>query len=166
MIISRALLESESCTAFIALLESQQRAGVFHYTVADKHSRQPYSVEAPFQGVSLEKVNSVAVHANHLVHQQQSHIRQIITESSQCRQNRMEALAAHHADAIDEEKCFDILQDIEANALPIFRTAEDDPDEENTLATGVFSLSATGVAVTIYGMEDFSHPHKTQFVLE
>lgn len=166
MIISRALLESESCAAFIALLESQQRAGGFHYTVADKHSRQPYSVEAPFQGVSLEKVNSVAVHANHLVHRQQSQISQIITRSSQCRQSRMEALACHYADSIDEQKCFEILQDIEADALPIFRTEADDPDQENTLATGVFTLSATGVEVTVYGMEDFSDPLKTHLLLE
>ena len=166
MIISRALLESKNCEAFIALLENHRRSGGFHYTVADKQTKQPYSIEAPFQGVSVEKASPVAVHANHLVHKQQSEISQIITESSRCRQIRMEALAAHYSDSIDEEKCFSILQDIEENALPIFRTEPDDPDEENTLATGVFTLSKKGVEVVVYGMEDFSNPVKTQFLLK
>ena len=77
----------------------------------------------------------------------------------------MEALAARHVDSIDKEKCFRILQDIEANALPVFRTDPNDPDQENTLATAVFTLSNKGVEGVVYGMEDFAHPVKTHIVL-
>lgn len=165
MIISRALLESKNCEEFITLLDKHPRSGGFHYSVADIHSQQPYSVEAPFQGVSVKKAAPIAVHANHLIHKQQNHINQIITESSHDRQTRMEALASQYTEDIDEQRCFSILQDTENKALPIFRTQPDDPDEENTLATGVFSLSDTGVEVSIYAMEDFTHPNKTVFIL-
>lgn len=165
MVVSRALLETKTTDEFIALLNNHQRSGGFHYSVADLQSKHPYSVEAPFHGVSVNKVEQIAVHANHLVHSQLSHIRQRITESSLCRQIRMEALATQYSSSIDENKCFQILQDIEANALPIFRTEPDDPDEENTLATGVFTLNEQGVEVTIYGMDNMTNPTKTRFVL-
>ncbi|MFC1236270.1 C45 family autoproteolytic acyltransferase/hydolase [Vibrio sp. F74] len=165
MVISRALLETKNCDDFVSLLENHQRSGGFHYTVADTASKQLLSVEAPFQSVSAQRTESKCVHANHLVHNTLSSIKQIITESSQCRQNRMEALAEHYSDSIDEDKCFHILQDIEIDALPIFRTEIDDPDEENTLATGVFTLRTEGVEIVIYGMEDFKNPVKNQFTL-
>jgi hypothetical protein len=77
----------------------------------------------------------------------------------------MEALAEYYSDSIDEEQCFHILQDIEIGALPIFRTELDDPDEENTLATGVFTLRTEGVEVVVYGMEDFKNPLTHRFSL-
>ncbi len=165
MVISRALLETKNCDEFVALLKNHQRSGGFHYTVADTTSKQLLSVEAPFQSVSAQRVEFKCVHANHLVHNKISSIKQIITESSQCRQNRMEALAEYYSDSIDEEQCFHILQDIEIGALPIFRTELDDPDEENTLATGVFTLRTEGVEVVVYGMEDFKNPLTHRFSL-
>lgn len=158
MVISRALLETASSSEFIDLLKNHQRSGGFHYTVADTQTQQPLSVEAPFQSVSVNKANPISVHANHLVHTELENIKQNITESSQCRQNRMEVLTQQLSGSIDEMKCFEILQDIEVGTLPIFRTEPDDPDEENTLATGVFTLSDNSVEIQIYSMEDFNNP--------
>ena len=163
MIISRALLESKNSEAFIDLLQKHKRSGGFHYTLADKHNLLPISIEAPFQGISVNKIEQVSVHANHLIHPQQTHINQTITHSSQCRQNRMEALVKRVASSINEDKCFAILQDIESHKLPIFRTEPDDPDEENTLATDIFSLNREGVKLTVYAMDDITHPTKIVF---
>ncbi len=161
MVISRALLESKNCDEFIALLKKHRRSGGFHYTLADRDTRQPYSVEAPFQGVSVMNAEPVCVHANHLIHNKLDGIHQIITGSSQSRQARMETLVnSHHL--IDEQRCFHILQDIEKKTLPIFRTEPDDPDEENTLATGIFTLNEQGIDIVVYGMEDFTAPTVTR----
>lgn len=165
MVISRALLETKNSTEFIHLLENHQRSGGFHYTVADTQMNQPLSIEAPFQSVSIKQADPIAVHANHLVHKPLNAIPQNITESSHCRQKRMEQLTHQHPTIIDEKQCFEILQDIETEALPIFRTEPDDPDEENTLATGVFTLSNRGVEIQIYSMEDVNHPIKQTLTL-
>jgi predicted choloylglycine hydrolase len=165
MVISRALLECKDSEEFIALLKNHNRSGGFHYTVADTATLKPKSVEAPFHDVSVVKIDRVAVHANHLVHEQTSKIAQIITRSSKDRQFKMSALTSDNASKIDELRCFDILQDIDEQLLPIFRTEPDDPDEENTLATAIITLDETGVSLTIYGMEQASQPKEKKFFI-
>lgn len=161
MVVSRVLLESQNCDQFLSILKNHQRSGGFHYTVADIHNLQPISVEAPFQMVSTELADPISVHANHLVHSNTNAIDQVITKSSQDRQNRMELLSNPHDDSLCEHTCFEILQDIEGDdALPVFRTEPDDPDEENTLATGVFTLRNEGIEIVIYDMTIPNQPKK------
>lgn len=165
MIVSRALLESASCDDFIQLLNNTHRSGGFHYTVADQNSLQPLSVEAPFHSVSVYQASPIVVHANHLVHDKLSAIPQNITDSSFDRQTRMEALAKKYQHNISQDECFAILQDRADGILPIFRTEPDDPDEENTLATGIFTLKKNQVEAKIYTMEEPSKPVVHHFSL-
>lgn len=149
MVTARALMEARDSDSFIAMLQEQQRAGGFHYMVADCRARVPYSVEAPFQGVAARAVTTTAVHANHLIDPSFADIDQIITDSSASRQSRLSALAAKLTAEADGDDLLAILADRANAALPIYRDAADDPDMENTLATALFRLSAAGVEVVI-----------------
>jgi len=154
MLISRALLETASSQDFIALLQNEQRSGGFHYMVADCAERSPYSVEAPGQGVEVEPLSSVAVHANHLVMPGFTAVEQLITASSRARQERLEVLSAPLSDRSTEQDLLAVLSDQDNTALPIYRTSPDDPDMENTLATCVFRLTDEGVDVSVHARPD------------
>ncbi|MDS7887416.1 C45 family peptidase [Klebsiella michiganensis] len=66
-------------------------------------------------------MTTVTGHANHLVHAALAGVEQIVTDSSASRQLRF-----------------------------VHRLAADDPDEENTLATAVFTLDANHVRWQIF----------------
>jgi len=149
MLTSRALLETASSRDFIAVLRREQRAGGFHYMVADCQLQALYSVEAPWQGVEAEEILDIGVHANHLVSPGFAKVKQLITQSSRARQERLEVLSAvlgHHP---CEEDILRILSDRENAALPIYRNAPDDPDMENTLSTCIFRLTPEGIDTSI-----------------
>ena len=46
-----------------------------------------------------------------------------------------------------------MLSDQHDPLLPIYRLSPDDPDEENTLATAIFTLSATQVAWQVFTLD-------------
>ncbi|MDG3088043.1 C45 family autoproteolytic acyltransferase/hydrolase [Vibrio hannami] len=150
MVMSRSLLESKDFKAFISALESSTRSGAFHYTVADLTYKKALSIEAPFQKVSSIEACPVVVHANHLVHHDLDFVPQIITESSASRQIRMEELGYAYKEAFDSQVCLKILRDKHHDVLPIFRQAADDPDEENTLATAIFTFEEQGLIMNVF----------------
>ncbi|WP_375753916.1 C45 family autoproteolytic acyltransferase/hydolase [Vibrio sp. HN007] len=156
MIMSRSLLEASDYKAFLATLNDSKRSGAFHYTVADMTYRKALSVEAPFHDISAIEACPVVVHANHLVHKDLDFVPQIITDSSDSRQSRMEELAYAYKDAFDSATCLKILRDAHDPILPIFRQAEDDPDEENTLATAVFEFEEQIITMKVF------EPHSEQ----
>lgn len=161
MVTARLLLESKNHPAFIRQLEDQQRSGAFHYTVADMQNRRAFSVEAPFHAVSALAAETVRVHANHLVHNRLNHVEQIITDSSASRQLRMQELAdLHSGDEVLAQHCLQILRDKHHEVLPVFRTAADDPDEENTLATALFSFTEEGALMQVFSPDDDSETYR------
>jgi hypothetical protein len=46
-----------------------------------------------------------------------------------------------------------MLSDQQDPLLPIYRLSPDDPDEENTLATAIFTLSATRVVWQVFTLD-------------
>lgn len=154
MLSARALLEAPDTAAFLDVLGAEQRAGGFHFMVADCHERVPYSVEAPGQGLSVTPVTRAAVHANHLLAPEFSDLDQVITDSSRARQERLEQLARALPRHPSEDDLLAMLNDRQHATLPIFRDAPDDPDMENTLATAVFRLTPEGVDVVIRDAPD------------
>lgn len=157
MVMSRELLKSKDYLAFIKTLKDQTRSGGFHYTVADTTHGQAVSIEAPFHHISVIEACPVVVHANHLVHKDLDFVAQVITDSSSSRQSRMEEQAYAYKGDFDTEACFNILRDSHDDVLPIFRQAEDDPDEENTLATAVFSFENGTLTMNVFEPQD-EHP--------
>lgn len=149
MITARTLLEADSVENFIDLLEKHDRVGGFHYNVADRFNLTPISIEAPFQGVSALAADTITVHANHLIHDKFVNIDQIITKSSFCRQKQLQKLSLLNSKSLNEQVCINILKDT-ASELPIYRMSPDDPDQENTLATVIFTLQKEAIQMVVY----------------
>lgn len=148
MVLTRALLSCGSIDAAVALLRGAPRAGAFHVTLAQSGDSRIVSVEFDAEDVSALEIEVASVHANHLVHDEMGTHAQHVTASSASRQKRGAALvaAAHgEADRVARTVLFD-----DAGDLPIHRREPHDPDDENTLATALFAVSADRVDWTVY----------------
>ncbi|EFP0699947.1 acyl-CoA--6-aminopenicillanic acid acyl-transferase, partial [Escherichia coli] len=108
-----------------------------------------FSVEATGQGCSVLPLTTVTGHANHLVHAALAGVEQIVTDSSASRQLRLVQWRETQP-PFDAAAAKTILSDTHDAELPIYRLAADDPDEENTLATAVFTLDANHVRWQIF----------------
>ncbi len=150
MVLGRASLEARS--------EERPRAGAFHHAFAQAGSTQVVSVEASSAMTCALEVRGVQGHANHMVQDALGQVEQTVTGSSGSRQQRLDALLAGTGDLLDETKALDVLRDEHDVTLPIYRCAPDDPDDENTLATAVFSLTATTVEWRVYTCRDIDRP--------
>ena len=153
-ILGRASLDATSIDEAIAAVAAEPRAGAFHHTFAQAGSTRVVSVEATASATTVVEVQQTQGHANHQVHGSLDPAQQIITASSGARQQRVEQLLASTAEPLDAAQVLSILRDACADPLPIYRCAVDDPDDENTLATAVFNLSATAVEWRVYAHQD------------
>ncbi|MBF5013371.1 C45 family autoproteolytic acyltransferase/hydolase [Burkholderia pseudomultivorans] len=154
MILARAVLDATSLDAAADVLRTQARASGFHHTLGATGDTRLLSIEASVARCSVIDVARVAGHANHLVHPGCDAEAQIVTQSSGDRQRRVEALTPG-IDAVDETALLRVLGDRAPEGLPIYRDDPADPDDENTLATAVFSIRDTAIDFTI-------HQHGTQ----
>jgi len=158
MVLGRASLEARSVDEAIAAVSVTPRAGAFHHAFAQAGSTQVVSVEASSAMTCALEVRGVQGHANHMVQDALGQVEQTVTGSSGSRQQRLDALLAGTRDLLDETKALDVLRDEHDVTLPIYRCAPDDPDDENTLATAVFSLTATTVEWRVYTCRDIDRP--------
>ncbi|MFB4202937.1 hypothetical protein KBTX_00254 [wastewater metagenome] len=155
MVTARALLGCADVDAALAVLRGTQRSGGFHFMMADCRGAAPLSVEAPFHGLFTETAAPAAVHANHLVRPDAAALPQRITASSAARQARLEAwLATQDEGPPSPQALLAILADRRDPVLPVHRTAPDDPDGENTLATALFRLDPGGITATVRASPD------------
>ena len=135
MVLGRAMLSLSSLGKIHELLRQAPASGGFHFTLAQRGDPRLHSIEVGAGQASHRHVEMAMVHANHALHHDCRHTRQIVTRSSHDRQVRgSELLAAGERDPLT------ILSDTGGGGLPIYRREPDDPDRENTLATGVFRL--------------------------
>jgi len=144
MILSRALLSCSSFPDMLELIEKNPPCGGFHLCLLDKEQQSLTSVEMGAGQSKKRKVSNPQVHANHALFHPENEC-QLVTHSSKDRQRRDEQLI--------KDGCRDpliILRDQWENGLPIYREAPDDPDNENTLATFVLTLNASGISWSIY----------------
>ena len=126
MVLSRAVLAAETLTGALAAIGEEPESGGFHLALARRGERRLLSVEFGGGRVAIHPVRTASAHANHAL---RLGLAQRVTASSRARQERGEALLQ-----LGLRAPFDILCD-RTGALPIFRAALDDPDEENTLAS-------------------------------
>lgn len=149
MVLGRAVLDCGTLDEALLLLETSQRAGAFHFTLAQRGDTRVFGVEFTHAACSVQEVAHPACHANHLVHPDMSAELQEITGSSRSRQNRGDAII----DAALAETVLDpltILRDRDDDVLPVYRSQPDDPDYENTLATAVFRIGRTSLNWRVY----------------
>jgi len=148
MVLTRALLDCASPEEAIDLLRAMPRSGAFHLTLASPGAKDIFSVEFTHKDVSVVRLMAPSSHANHLIHDRMGKEEQVVTASSQSRQRRGDAMIALAGEAGVEPLA--ILRDTNEEALPIYRTQPDDPDNENTLATAHFAIGADKVECTVY----------------
>ncbi len=156
-VLARAVLECASLEAAVDMLSRTGRAGAFHHTLGQVGSAHLLSVEACSSGVAVRKVRRLGGHSNHLLDAGLDAAGQRITGSSGSRQRRVDVLLGDGAGLLDEARALAILRDVAGPGLPIYRRAEDDPDDENTLATAVFRIGANSVEWRVYCQPDVQH---------
>ncbi len=139
MVLTRALLFASDRSAAVRLLCDAPPSGGFHLSIAQVGQGDIWSVS--FGGGTVHVVEHIraALHSNHAQVSGPVMSRQTITASSRDRLRRGLDLLEQGAAPLA------ILNDTGGAGLPIFRTAADDPDDENTLAQFHARLSATGI---------------------
>ena len=153
-VLARAVLECANLDEAVSVLSSVGRAGAFHHALGQVGSARLLSVEACSSGVVVRKVRRPGGHSNHLLDAGLDAFGQRITGSSGSRQRRVDALLGDAGGTLDEARALSILRDAADAELSIYRRAEDDPDEENTLATAVFRIGANSVEWRVYCQPD------------
>lgn len=148
-ILARASLNAATLDEAIALLTSSSRAGAFHHTLGQMGDNRLFSVEATGSGCSVSQPDGVFTHANHLIHPQLESVEQVITGSSGSRQHRLYEWLNRQTQ-LDGVAAKEILSDQHDAELPIYRLSPQDPDEENTLATVVFTLNPQRVTWQVF----------------
>ena len=151
-ILARASLNATTLEEAVTLLSATPRAGAFHHTLGQMGDSRLFSVEATGSGSSVLALSATSGHANHLIHPQLAAIEQIVTCSSGSRQRRLDAWLATNP-PLDGVTAKAMLSDQQDPLLPIYRQSPDDPDEENTLATAIFTLSATRVVWQVFTLD-------------
>lgn len=149
MVLTRALLNQASLDDAVALLGATPKSGGFHLTLAQRGRPELLSVEFNANGVSAQAIDAPSLHANHIIHAAMRDAPQVITESSQHRQERGEAMLA-----AGQEDPLAILADQANPEFPIYRNAPDDSDQENTMATADIQVGATQVEWMVYERPD------------
>ena len=147
MVLARAVLSAEFLQGAVNILSSDPRCGGFHMTLAQAGKTELVSIEYGGGTSSLASIKSRSGHANHALRMAANG--QIITKSSSDRQTSIKRLATEA-----QQTDLDILRDTSGPGLPIRRDASNDPDQENTLATCLFTVSKTAVDWRIYCEKD------------
>lgn len=148
MLVGRAVLNCRTLDEVVRLIETSPRAGAFHFTLAKPGDGRILSIEFTHRRVSATVAEHPTCHANHLVHAAMEGERQLVTDSSAARQQRGDELVRAVTKAQTDP--LSILRDRGFSALPIHRDQPDDPDGENTLATGLFRIRRESVTWEVY----------------
>jgi len=150
MILARAVLDQSTLDEAMQLLRDTPRASGFHHTLGAAGDLRVFSVEATARRCSVERVEWMSGHANHMIHPGCEDEAQIVTDSSCDRQARVGVLRDQRGAQIDGDVLVDMLHDKAPTGLPIYRDDPRDPDGENTLATALFQLRDDGVALRVH----------------
>lgn len=146
MVLCRAIINSTTVKEAIDLLRNHSRSGAFHLNLGDA-SGIIHSVEFNQELVSDEIINEPSFHANHAIHPGMRDYPQIITGSSGYRQVQGDKLVFAADTPLDP---LAILGCQAHDRFPIYRRANDDTDNENTIATADFDYQKDGLHWAVY----------------
>lgn len=151
--IARAVLNCETLNDALELLNRDDRASGFHHSLMQTGDNRLLSAEAPASGCDVQNIRTPYVHTNHLIHPPLSNIPATISPSSKTRLVRAREL-------INQGLKTELLFDRNPGTLSIYRTADDKAiDDEFTLATGIFTVTDTGIDKRILtSPDDFFDP--------
>jgi len=149
MVLARAVLDARTIGAAHGVLAGNARASGFHHTIGCAGDERLLSIEATARRCSMTSIGPPTGHANHMTHPGAQQERQIVTGSSRDRQDRVDRLLPALGE-VNGANLLKVLFDQAPAGLPIYRDDPADPDDENTLATAVFTIGSNGVACEIY----------------
>lgn len=150
MVLTRAVLDCSGIDEAARTIATAERAGAFHLSLVQAGDERIVGVEFTHSSCSAVTVALPQCHANHLIHARTAAEEQIVTASSRSRQERGDELAAGHAG--EGPDALSVLWDRERPALPIYRDQPDDPDNENTLATALFTAGRDKIRWLVYDL--------------
>ncbi|WP_019938157.1 C45 family peptidase [Bordetella sp. FB-8] len=153
MVLARAVLDVRSIGAAHSVLAGNARASGFHHTLGCVGDERLLSIEATVLRCSVAPIELRSGHANHMTHSGSDQERQIVTASSLDRQNRVDRLLPALGE-VNGANLLDVLFDKAPAGLPIYRDDPADPDDENTLASAVFTIGPTGVAFEVHRLRE------------
>jgi hypothetical protein len=142
--IARSLFEAGSLEEAIELATISGRASGFNYTIGSLKERRIVNVEISPNKHHVHEIKGCFFHANHYI--KLSEVEQLVTPSSQTRQNRGEALLAEGL-VHDQSGVLKMLRDYKVKDYPILRDGKP-PDSSMTLVTALFDLDSK--TLTIY----------------
>ena len=140
MVLARELLNCNSVDQARTHLSNNNTSGGFHFSLAQMGDPRLISLEFGAGHTIDKEITVPSLHANHALMNNDAYQSQIITQSSQDRQQRGTELVE-----AGQHQPLDILRDKSADGLPIWRREADDPDDENTIASAVFEISANKI---------------------
>lgn len=164
-ILARASLDAPDIASAIEVLCHKGRAGSFHHSLGQSGTTRLVSVEATADGCHVREVIQPHGHSNHLIEPDLSSVGQRITASSGARQDCVERRLSGLRGNLDAETALRILRDTSNQDLPVYRCADDDPDDENTLATAVFLIGEGSVECRVYSAADTARADVQSIVL-
>lgn len=148
-LISRASLAAPNLDAALALFAREDRAGGFHYALAQAGDPRLLSVEAPSTGCVVHDVERAA-HANHLVDPAFAQTEQTVAPSSRLRQAQAEAALADASAPPDGAGAQRILADRRNRDYPICLKSGHRDSTSFTLASALFEIDDGGVAWRVH----------------
>jgi hypothetical protein len=143
-VVCRAVLASSRLDEALGWLRRTDRAAGFHHNLASARESRLVSVEAPASGCVAKPVAGPMAHANHLVFAEFSSLAQTVPPSTAARQDRAQALLAEARDPLD------ILFDRANERLPILCRGEVESGRSYTLATALFRIEPSGIALDVF----------------
>ena len=156
MVLARAVLDCENLDAVCELLERYNLSGGFHYTIAQIGRTELLSIEHGGGHCHVTDIQTPTGHANHVSTVQCD--KQLITQSSHDRYERTQELLKDPS-----LNPLDILRDHSGEGLPIWRREEDDPDDENTIASVIFTIGKEQLSWEIYSGTSRELLHSGEF---
>lgn len=143
MVLARAVLDCQNLDAACELLERHTFSGGFHYSIAQVGRTELLSIEHGGGNCHITNIQTPTGHANHV--STVACDKQLITQSSADRYARTQELFKDQS-----LSPLDILRDKANDKLPIWRREDDDPDDENTIASAIFNVGNDELTWQIY----------------
>lgn len=143
-LLGRALLDCGTLDEAVRLLETLERSGAYHVTLAQAGDSRLFGVEFTHSNCSVRKIEYPQCHSNHLIHEGVSSERQEISASSRARLLRANELIERNGDI----EPLAVLWDTSNEELPIYRG--EPQDSAQTLAAAVFHVGAKSVEWSVY----------------
>jgi predicted choloylglycine hydrolase len=147
VLLGRAVLDCTTLDGAVRLLQTSDRAGAYHVTLAQRGDSRIIGVEFTHSACSVQTIEHPQCHSNHLIHRGISEERQEISASSRARLQRGRDIIAGHGDAGRLDP-LSVLWDKGNPALPVYR--RDPDDTAYTLAVAVFRVGATSLDWRVY----------------